>query len=151
MNEEKRLQAVMLFMRITVFAVMLVWTLDKVLRPDHAATVYAKFYFLGGIGTTVMYAIGVIELVILAGFIAGIAKRFTYGAVLLFHAVSTLSSYEQYLQPFKGGNIMFYAAWPMLGACTALYALRHRDTFLSFGEKLHRAASPAETKSSQGT
>ena len=151
MNEEKRLQAVMLFMRITVFAVMLVWTLDKVLRPDHAAAVYERFYFLGGIGTTVMYAIAVIELVILAGFIAGIAKRFTYGAVLLFHAISTVSSYKQYLQPFEGGNIMFYAAWPMLGACTALYALRHRDTLLTVSGRMHSAASPAETERNQGT
>jgi len=55
-------------------------------------------------------------------------KRFTYGAVLVLHAISTLSSFKHYLTPFEGGNIMFFAAWPMLAACIGLYLLRDLDS-----------------------
>ena len=54
--------------------------------------------------------------------------RFTYGAVLLFHAISAVSAYQQYISPFESHNLLFYAAWPMLAACLALYTLRDLDT-----------------------
>ncbi len=131
MTESDRLGLSLLLLRITVFVVMLVWTLDKFINPGHAAAVYEKFYFLGGLGKEIMYAIGAVELAILAGFICGAWKGFTYAVVLVLHAVSTLSSYKQYLSPYDGPNILFFAAWPMLAACIALYLLRDRDVLLS--------------------
>ena len=133
MNESDRLGLSLLLLRIGVFIVMLVWTLDKFINPGHAATVYEKFYLLGGLGKEIMYGVGVIELVILAGFILGAWKRVTYGAVLVFHTISTLSSYKQYLAPYDGPNILFFAAWPMLAACLALYLLRDRDVLFTRG------------------
>jgi hypothetical protein len=46
--------------------------------------------------------------------------------VFVLHGISTLSSYRQYLDPFD--NLLFFAAWPMLAACFALYSLRDLDT-----------------------
>src|SRR6266540_3684237 len=128
MKQNNRLPLVLLLLRLSVFVVMLFWTLDKFVRPEHAAKVYENFYFIKGLGTTVAYGIGALELALLAGFLAGFRKRFTYGAVLLLHAVSTASSFKQYLAPFEGPNLLFYAAWPMLAACFALYTLRDLDT-----------------------
>ena len=70
--------------------------------------------------------LALVEAAILIGFLVGFQKRYTYGAVLLFHAVSTLSSYRQYLDPWS--NLLFFAAWPMLAACFTLYLLRDLDT-----------------------
>jgi len=123
----------LLFTRITIFAVMLVWTVDKFMRPDHAASVYENFYFIGGLGSIVMYVIGAIELIVIIGFLLGFMKRFTYGIVLVMHAISTLSSFKQYFAPFDGANILFYAAWPMLAACVLLYILRDEDRMLALG------------------
>ena len=39
-----------------------------------------------------------------------------------------MSAFSQYLAPFQGTNLLFYAAWPMLAACVTLYALRDLDT-----------------------
>jgi hypothetical protein len=128
MHDHNRVGVALLVLRVTVFAVMLVWTIDKFVRPAHAASVYEHFYFLRGIGPTAIYAIGIVELVILVGFVIGFAPRLTYGLVLLLHAISTLSSFRQYFHPFEGSNILFFAAWPMLGACFALYYLRDLDT-----------------------
>ena len=121
-----RVRLPLLLLRIDVFIVMLMWTLDKFARPAHSAGVFKKCYQLDLGGPTVFYALGALELVLLALFVSGTAKRFSYGAVLLLHALSTLSSYQQYLQPFD--NLLFFAAWQMLAACIALYLLRDLDT-----------------------
>jgi hypothetical protein len=110
---------------------MLIWTIDKFVRPAHAISVYEHFYFLRGLGAAIIYSIAVAELLLLIGFVIGFAPRLTYGLVLLLHAVSTFSSYQQYLHPYQGPNILFFAAWPMLGACFTLYYLRDLDTLWS--------------------
>ncbi|MDW7709927.1 MAG: hypothetical protein SCH98_05590 [Deferrisomatales bacterium] len=124
----RRLPLSLLFLRLSVFLVMLMWTIDKFVRPGHAASVFQDFYGLERLGSAVMYAVGAAELLLILGFVAGLKKRLTYGTVLLLHAVSTLSSFRQYLSPFEGGSLLFFAAWPMLAACYALYALREEDT-----------------------
>ena len=128
---DERLEISLFVLRLSVFSVMLVWTLDKFVNPGHAAAVYEHFYLIKGLAPVVMYGIGAIELVILAGFLLGVAKTWTYGAVLAFHAVSTLSSYKQYLDPFAEMHLLFFAAWPMLAACFALFMLRDKDRLFS--------------------
>jgi len=115
-------------LRVTIFIVMLVWTLDKFINPGHAAKVYENFYFIGGLGNSALYIVGGIELIILVGFLLGIYKNFTYGAVLVFHALSTLSSFKQYLTPYDGHHLLFFAAWPMLAGCLVLFLLREYDS-----------------------
>ena len=128
-----RLPQALLALRVTVFLVMLVWTVDKFINPGHAGAVYENFYFLPGVGPGLLTVIGLAEFVIIVLFLAGIARFWTYGVVLLMHAVSTLSSWQQYLNPYDGANILFFAAWPMLGACFALFWLRDHDTLLTLG------------------
>jgi uncharacterized membrane protein YkgB len=124
-----RLPLSLFLLRVSVFIVMFIWTIDKFVRPGHAAAVYESFYFIGGLSELVFYFIGGLEMIIILSFLLGFKKRFTYSIVFLFHAVSTLSSYRIYLSPFaEGPNILFYAAWPMLAACFVLYYLRDLDT-----------------------
>lgn len=122
-----RVPLVLLLLRLGVFIVMFIWTLDKFLKPEHASQVFAAFYGLQGVGGTLIYVIGIIQLVIVLGFVAGIKKTWTYGAVLLMHAVSTLVSFPRYLDPFTAPNLLFFAAWPMLAACFGLFYLRDLD------------------------
>jgi hypothetical protein len=108
---------------------MAIWTLDKFLRPEHAAAVFNHFYGIEGLGVAIVYILAIAESILLLGFLMGLMPRLTYGLVLLFHAVSTFSAYQQYLQPFEGNNLLFFAAWPMLAACFAVYTLRDLDTW----------------------
>ena len=132
-EHEKKLQLSLLFLRVTVFLVMFMWTIDKFVNPGHAAKVYESFYYIAGLESVVMYAIGAAEMVLLLLFLAGYKKTLTYGAVLILHAVSTLSSFNQYLAPFEGPNLLFFATWPMLAACFTLFLLRDQDRMLSAG------------------
>ncbi len=131
MTSTNRLQWSLLFLRLSVFLVMLIWTVDKFVNPDHAAKVFEHFYFIGGVTAGMLTAIGVAELLIIGGFVAGFAKTWTYGIVLALHAVSTLSSFAVYLKPFEGPNLLFFAAWPMLAACFTLFLLRDEDKLAS--------------------
>jgi hypothetical protein len=101
---------------------------SRVVNPGHAARVFRQFYFLRGLGPAAFRVIALAELALLLAFLLGVQKRVSYGLVLLLHGVSTVASYRQYLDPFE--NLLFFAAWPMLAACYALYTLRDLDTIV---------------------
>ena len=116
---------------MSVFLVMFIWTLDKLLRPEHMASVFERYYGISGLGSIAAYVIGGAELLLIIAFLAGLWKRWTYGTVLILHAVSTFASFGKYAAPFEPHSLLFFAAWPMLAACIALYLLRDSDMLLS--------------------
>lgn len=124
----QRVSLVLLLTRISIFIAMIIWVIDKFARPEHTAAVFQAFYGIGGIGSAVSYLLGAVQLVIMLSFLVGYQKKITYGIVLLMHTASTLVSFPKYLAPFESANILFYASWPMLAACFALYYLRDSDT-----------------------
>ncbi len=105
---------------------MLMWTLDKFVKPDRAAAVFQAFSKIGGLSQGIVYLIGSIQLCIILGLVIGWKKRWTYLLVLLFHYVSTFSAFGQYLATFD--NLLLFAACPVLAACFSLYFLRDVDT-----------------------
>ncbi len=141
MASENRIPLTLFLLRISVFLVMFMWTIDKLMNPAHSASVYEHFYFISDMGNTFFYIIGIVELVILIGFVTGFKKRLTYGLVLLFHGISTLASFGGYLAPFEGPNLLFFAAWPMLAAAFALYYLRDLDTLWAIDARAESSSS----------
>lgn len=133
MKADMKLRISLLSLRLGVSTVMLVWTADKFLRPQHAAAVFENFYFLSDVSHTVLYTVALAQLLVVLAFMGGVLKKFSYLAILILHGVSTLSSFKQYFSPFDGPNILFFAAWPMLAACLALYLLKDEDDLLAFG------------------
>jgi uncharacterized membrane protein YkgB len=79
--ESRRIAICLLVLRLTIFLVMLIWTIDKFVRPEHAGSAYEHFYCLPGFGTTIIYVIGVAEVLLLLGFVIGFAPSVTYGLV----------------------------------------------------------------------
>lgn len=124
----KPLSRSLLMLRLGVFVVMLMWTLDKFVNPEHTAKVFSAFYGVDWLNQHLSAVIGVFELLLILAFVAGLWRRWTYAGVLIIHAASTFMSYEQYMDAFD--NLLFFAAWPMLAACLALYWLRDWDTLL---------------------
>jgi len=127
---QDHLKLSLFLLRLGVFIVMFAWTLDKFIDPAHAVRVYENFYMIGGLGHTIMLAIGAIEMLIILAFLAGLWKRYTYGFVMVVHGVSTFSSWEKYTIDI---SLLFFAAWPMLAACIALYLLRDQDVKFTLG------------------
>jgi hypothetical protein len=128
---KNRLGVALFILRVSVFIVMAMWSLDKLVNPGHAAAVFENFYFISGMGGTVLLILGLAQLAIEVTFLLGLWKLWTYGFVLVTHAISVISSWQQYLDPFN--NMLFLAAIPMLGACITLFVLREEDRHWSLG------------------
>lgn len=135
MKPEDRLPLSLFFLRLGVFIVFFIWTVDKLLRPEHAALIFERYYFLTGLGREAAYLIGAVEMLLILGFLLGLAKRYTYGAVLILHAISTLTTFAKYVAPFEAHNLVYFAAWPTLAACFALYVLRDSDTLWTISKR----------------
>ena len=124
--DNQRVANALLLLRLGVFVVMFVWTLDKLINPLHSGGIFEKFYGLSEIPGAAFMWIGLAQLALVVAFVAGYKKRFSYGLILILHSISTFSSWQQYMDPFK--HLLFFASWPMLAACIALYYLRDLDT-----------------------
>ena len=120
-------------LRLGVFIVFLMWTLDKFLNPEHTASVFEQFYFTPGLSSGFSYVLGLLQALVVIAFLVGYRKRLSYGLVFLMHFVSTVSSYQRYFDPWTAPNLLFFAAWPMLAAIAALYLLRDQDTLFTLG------------------
>lgn len=132
MNQKKIAQA-LLSLRLGVFVVMFVWALDKFVNPEHSAKVFEHFYKLSDVSAQSFSILAALQLVLVFAFLLGIQQRISYGLVFLLHSVSTLSSWQMYIDAFN--NLLFFAAWPMLAACFTLYYLRDMDTLLAWDHR----------------
>jgi hypothetical protein len=133
MSDSRKLEIALLGLRLSVFLVLAVWVADKFVNPAHGSAVFAAFYGMPGVGAAAVQALGALQGLLVLAFGLGLARRWSYGAVLLMHGASTLLSFRQYLDPWQGANLLFFAAWPMLAACFALYLLRDCDRLFSLG------------------
>ncbi|GHE91259.1 hypothetical protein GCM10011501_20960 [Thalassotalea profundi] len=79
---QNRLQWSLLSLRLGVFIVMLMWTLDKFINPGHSARIFEHFYGISGSTDIVAYILGAIQLLLVIAFVMGIKKRISYGLFL---------------------------------------------------------------------
>ena len=125
----KQLATGLLLIRIGIAVVFFMWTIDKFINPAHTAAVFAKFYMVPGLSATLAYAIGVVQMLIIIAFLVGYLRTWSYGLILILHAVSTVTSWSAYIDPWTYPHLLFFAAIPMLSACLALWTLRRFDAY----------------------
>ncbi len=132
MQRDTKLEVSLLMMRLTFAAFIMVWAVDKVIAPEHAQKVFSTYYFTD-LPFEPLTAIGFVQIAIILAFAAGFLRFWTYGAVLVMHAVSTLSTYDKLISPWEAGprGLLFWATVPTLGAILALFLLRDRDDLFS--------------------
>lgn len=120
-------------LRLGIFVVLAMWTLNKFVNPAGTAAVFQGFYGISGLSEIASFAIGASQGAVVIAFLIGFQKRWATAIVFVMHLVSTLSSAARYLEPWSSPNLLFFAAWPMLTAIIALYVLRDYDTRFSLG------------------
>lgn len=124
-----RLAPALLLLRIGLGVFLLLWSVDKMVAPEQTAKIFQHFYKTP-LPVGVAPAVGALEAALSLALLAGLWRTWTYGAALVLHAISTLSTWERLLAPF-GENHLFIAALPVLAAFVALFLLRHEDTLLA--------------------
>lgn len=131
MTEEWGTRIGLLSMRLGVATVFMAWTIDKMVNYAHNAGMIGHYYGLQ-ISQPVLLAVGIVELVIVLAFIAGIYKTLTYGFILLAHTGTTIASFHRLLPPYEIHQLLYFGSIPMLGACIGLFLMRDKDTLLTF-------------------
>lgn len=129
---KNRIAQCLLLLRYGVGLVFFMWTLDKFINPEHTASIFERYYKIPGLAIAGAYVLGLAQLTLVVAFIAGAFKKYSYSLIFILHAVSTFSAYGKYIDPWHVPNLLFYAAFPMLAACWALWALRDLDTKFTF-------------------
>lgn len=132
MDDKKKIEWALFLLRIGVFVVMFAWVIEKFINPGHLVGNLAYFYNIEGVNENVSYVVGVLELLLVLAFGAGLWKRYSYGMIMVAHGLSTFVSWKQYTP--IAYNILFYPAWPMLAACITVYILRHLDVKFTLGK-----------------
>jgi uncharacterized membrane protein YphA (DoxX/SURF4 family) len=121
-------------LRLGVFIVLIMWTLDKFVNPDHAAIVLKVFYSIPELSAGISYLLGGLQLVLVLSFLVGFQKRWVTLIILIMHLSSTFVSFGRYMDPWGPSNLLFFAAWPMLAAIVALYLFREFDNKFSLAK-----------------
>jgi hypothetical protein len=131
MQKPSNFEISLLTMRLATAAFLLVWAIDKIVNQGHAQNVFKTFYFTTP-SPEILTGLGVVQTLIVLAFAAGVARLWTYGAVLLMHLISTLSTFGRLINPWgPGAQLLFWAAIPVLAAMIALFLLREQDRLLS--------------------
>lgn len=137
MKNEQKLQISLAILRISIGLFFLIWSVEKILKPEVTQKIFKTFYFIENLPISASYILGIFQTLIVLVFMAGLLKTWSYGALLGMHSVSVLSTYQRLLNPYEGSNHLFWAAVPALGALITLFLLRDSDRFLTV--KLPRA------------
>jgi len=137
----KKLAWSLLLIRIGIFSVFVMWTVDKFINPEHAAAVFKKFYGISQLSQTLAYVVGSVQLVVVLAFLVGLFRTWSYGIILVLHAISTFTSWSAYIDPWTYPHLLFFAAIPMLAACVALWMLREFDIYTVDGCRRPKAVA----------
>ncbi|MGQ7845772.1 hypothetical protein ACUNV4_14915 [Granulosicoccus sp. 3-233] len=120
-------------LRIGLFLFMMVWALEKFIRPEAYQSIFGSFYGFDA-GQSLIFLIGAVQTAILLLFVAGKFKTVTYGLVMLMNVVTLLVSYRQILAPYEGStNHLFAASIVVAAASIALFLSRSEDSVLVLG------------------
>ena len=132
MKSEQQLKIGLLLIRLSTGIFFLVWSIEKLIYPEITQKVFSRFYTIE-ISPAVSYGVGILQTIIVLAFMAGLFKTWTYGLILGMHAVSTLSTYKELLNPYQPPNHLFWAAVPLLAALVALFLVRKEDKLFTLG------------------
>ena len=130
MNTSK-LQLSLFSLRISLGLFFLVWAIEKFIKPETTVGIWKAFYLVDNLPLEASYIIGIIQLVVVILFLAGVMKFWTYGFFLVIHTLGTILTYERLMAPYEHINHLFIAAIPCVAALLALFLLREEDTFLT--------------------
>lgn len=134
MNENK-LRWSLFLLRAALTAFFSVWALEKFVHPQTTVAIWKAFYFVDSLPLEASYAIGAVQAVMVFCFFFGILKFWSYGFLLVIHALSTILSASRLLDPYAGHNHLFWAAVPTLAALVVLFMHRREDTKFTLSRK----------------
>lgn len=139
-------QGTLLFLRLTLAYLLVIWGVDKLADPGHGLLVSRMFY--GGMfgGQALMPVYGVVQIALGALLALGLGRRFTYPAVAAITGTTLLGVWRSVADPWgwylEGTNVLFYPSAVVFAAVLVLWAWRNEDA-LAFDARRAARAEPA--------
>ncbi len=121
----------LLFLRLSLGLLMLVWGVDKLANPSHGLAVAEKFYF-GLFGApALMPMLGVAQLLLGLLVILGLARRHVYIALAAVTGVTLIGVWRSVLDPWGWylgrTNALFFSSLIIFAGVLVLFAFRDED------------------------
>ncbi|MGH7527945.1 MAG: hypothetical protein ACREMX_14725 [Gemmatimonadales bacterium] len=121
----------LLFLRVTIGALLVWWGLDKLVQVEHGLLVAEHFYFGVGTGRLFLKAFGVFETALGLLVMLGWGRRWTYPLLLLITGMTLVGVWRSVVDPwswlFEGTNALFYPSVIIFAASLVLWAFRDTD------------------------
>tara|TARA_R110000751_G_scaffold15145_3_gene48915 strand:+ start:175 stop:573 length:399 start_codon:yes stop_codon:yes gene_type:complete len=124
----------LLFLRVSLGWLLVIWGADKVINVEHGLAVANKFYFGFLAVEQVLQAAGVAQVLLGLAVVVGFARKWSYPAQLLLNAASLFAVFQSVVDPwswfFEGSNALFYPSLIIFAASLLLIAFRDEDTLV---------------------
>ena len=121
----------LLLARISLGLLMLIWGVDKLVNVKHGLTVSEHFYLGAFNSATLLQAFGAAQMALGALIVLGIARRFTYPALLAITGATLLGVWRSVVDPWgwwlTGANVLFYPSLIIFAGSLVLWAFRDED------------------------
>ena len=121
----------LLFLRVSLGLLMLVWGADKLATPAHGVAVAERVYLGLGASAALMPALGAPQLALGGLVIAGVARRATYPVLLAVTGLTLLGVRRSVLDPWgwvlEGTNALFFPSLIVFAGALVLQAFRAED------------------------
>lgn len=121
----------LLFLRVSVGALMLVWGMDKLANPAHGVSVAEGFYFGVLAASAAMPVLGVLQLLLALLVLAGVMRRWIYPVLAFVTGATLLGVWRSIVDPWgwvlEGSNALFFPSLIIFAAVLVLITQRDAD------------------------
>ncbi|HEX8320189.1 hypothetical protein [Longimicrobium sp.] len=120
-----------LFLRLAIAYLMVIWGADKLADPDHGLAVSEHFYagMFGGRGLMPVYGVAQAVVGLLLGL--GVGRKYLYPLIAAITGVTLLGVWKSVVDPWgwylEGSNVLFFPSLIIFAAVLALWAFRDED------------------------
>lgn len=122
----------LLFLRISIGILMVLWGIDKLINVKHGIAVSEGFYAGVFSAPVLLQAFGVVQILVGLGVVLGLARRFLYPVLLAITGATTIGVWKSIVDPWgwvlEGSNVLFYPSLITFAASLVLWAFQDLDT-----------------------
>jgi uncharacterized membrane protein YphA (DoxX/SURF4 family) len=125
----------LLFLRISLGLLMVIWGADKLVNVEHGLAVSERFYLGAFSSAALLQAFGVAQIALGALVLLGVARRLTYPVLLAVTGTTLLGVWRSVVDPWgwwlDGANVLFYPSLIIFAGSLVLWAFRDEDRLVA--------------------
>ncbi len=138
---EKRLLVSLLLCRLGIVFIFGMWAYGTIIRPEIASHHMSEIYYIKGLPSGVMTALGFIQFAIVFCVLLGLFKKVTRGILLICAVLGVVmpTFLVGFVTSTIGGQphpvILYWPGFCVLACAFAIYWLRDEDTLFTIGKE----------------